>query len=93
MIYRYSKLDDNEGLDGGPRFEIDDHHNFTICVVDEEDTARLFTAAADLLEAGQAALDYLTDHAIDLEGEPEQFLARIRIDLADAIAKAKGGAA
>ena len=47
----------------------------------------------ELLAAAQAALEYLTDHAIDLEGEPEELLARIRIDLADAIAKAKGGAA
>jgi hypothetical protein len=47
--------------------------------------------AGDLLSAAQAALDYLTDHAIDLEGEEEALLAGIRIDLADAIAKAKGG--
>jgi hypothetical protein len=46
----------------------------------------------DLLTAAQAALDYLTDHAIDLDGEPEERLAGLRIGLADAIAKAKGGA-
>lgn len=50
-------------------------------------------AAAELITAAQAALDYLTDHAIDLEGAPEELLAGIRIELADAIAKAKGGAA
>jgi hypothetical protein len=49
-------------------------------------------ATADLLDAAQAALNYLTDHAIDLEGEPEELLAGIRVDLADAIAKAKGDA-
>jgi hypothetical protein len=48
--------------------------------------------AGELLAATQAALDYLTDHAIDLEGEPEEILAGLRIDLADAIAKAKRGA-
>lgn len=48
--------------------------------------------AGELLAAVQAALDYFTDHAIDLEGEPEELLAGIRIDLADAIEKAKGGA-
>jgi len=49
-------------------------------------------ATGDLLTAAQASLDYLTDHAIDLEGEEEALLAGIRIDLADAILKAKGGA-
>lgn len=48
---------------------------------------------ADLLTAAQAALDYLTDHAIDLDGEPEEILAGIRLNLTDTIAKAKGGAA
>jgi hypothetical protein len=49
--------------------------------------------AADLVTAAQAALDYLTDHAIDLEGEAEEHLAVVRLNLADAIAAAKGGAA
>jgi len=54
--------------------------------------AALELAAGDLLAAAQAALDYLTELAIDLDDEPEQMLAGIRIDLAEAIAKAKGGA-
>jgi hypothetical protein len=49
-------------------------------------------AIAELIAAGQAALDYLTDHAIDLEGEPEEILAGIRIDLADALGKVRTGA-
>ena len=44
----------------------------------------------ELLSAAQAALDCLTDHAIDLEGESNEILAGIRIDHADAIAKGKG---
>jgi hypothetical protein len=51
MTYRYTKLDDGEGLDGGPRYEIDDVRGFTVCIVDEEDEARLFCAAPDLLDA------------------------------------------
>jgi hypothetical protein len=42
-----------------------------------------------LIVAAQEALDYLTDHAIDLEAEPEELLADLRIRLADAIAAAQ----
>jgi hypothetical protein len=31
MSYRYTKLDDGEGLDGGARYEIDNVHSFTVC--------------------------------------------------------------
>lgn len=57
MTYRYTKLDDGEGLDGGPRFEIDGVHGFTVCIVDEEYEARLFCAAPDLLEALQTYVE------------------------------------
>lgn len=55
--------------------------------------AALIAIAPELLAAAQVALDYLTDHAIDLDGEPEELLAGIRIDLADAIHSAKGDGA
>jgi hypothetical protein len=55
MTYHYTKLDDGEGIDGQPRYEIDDIHGFTVCIVDDEDTARLFCAAPDLLEAAELA--------------------------------------
>lgn len=59
MTYRITKLDDGEGPDQGPRYEIDDPHGFTICVVDDEDTARLFAAAFDMREALAMALQAL----------------------------------
>jgi hypothetical protein len=46
----------------------------------------------DFISAAQDALDYLTDHAIDLCGAEEEIVAGIRIRLADAIAKQKRGA-
>ena len=52
----------------------------------------LIATAPALLAVAQAALDYLTDHAIDLEGEPEEILAGLRLDLDDAILAAQGGA-
>jgi hypothetical protein len=63
MTYRYTKLDDGEGLDGGPRYEVDDIHGFTICVVDDENTARLFSASLDLLEALGLCEDALSELA------------------------------
>ena len=51
MTYRYTKLDDEEGINGQPRYEIDATYGFTVCVVDDEDTARLFCAAPDLSDA------------------------------------------
>ena len=92
MTYRYSKLDDHEGLDCGPRFEIDDHHNFTLCVVDDENTARLFTAAPDLLEALEELL------ADDMQGMDAIAIEQIENgslfgNAIAALAKAKGGAA
>jgi len=47
--YHYTMLDDHEGLDGGPRYEINDAENFTVCIVDDEAEARLFCAAPELL--------------------------------------------
>lgn len=59
MTYHYTKLDDAEGIDGQPRYEIDDVHGFTVCIVDEEYQARLFCAAPDLLEALAQAVQAL----------------------------------
>ena len=59
MTYRYTKLDDGEGPDGGARYEIDEVHGFTVCVVDDEETARLFCAAPDMLAALEQALEAL----------------------------------
>jgi hypothetical protein len=91
MTFKYTMLDDNEGLDGGPRFEIDDVHGFTVCIVDDEDTARLFCAAPDLLHdlarlverdrAEAAECGFTDDEMTWLE------------DARRTIAKAKGGAA
>jgi len=55
---------------------------------EEEANACLIAAAPDLLEAASEALGYLTDHAIDLDGEEEAILAGIRENLASVIAKA-----
>ena len=41
---------------------------------------------AKLYVAAQRALDYLTDHGIDLEGEEEALVADIRLDLENALA-------
>jgi hypothetical protein len=38
-----------------------------------------------LYAAAQRALDYLTDHGLDLEGEEEAYVADIRLDLANAL--------
>lgn len=83
MTYRYTKLDDHEGLDGGPRYEIDDFEGFTVCIVDDEDTARLFCAAPDLL----AELEQLAFEAERRAGVPRSFITRARA----IITKAKGG--
>ena len=45
---------------------------------------------AQLLEAAKEALDYLTDHGIDLEGEDEERVAGIRLRLDEAIDAAYG---
>lgn len=97
MSYRIHKLDDGEGPDNGPRYEIDDPHGFTICVVDDEDTARLFAAAPKLLtaletqtEAAQAIIAAWSQG--DLAGAVRLLDASLADALA-AIAKAKGGAA
>lgn len=91
MTYRYTKLDDGEGLDGGPRYEIEEVCGFVSCVVDDEDTARLFCAAPDLLEALE---DLLAD---DMQGMTTAERAAIEErslygKALAAIAKAKGGA-
>jgi hypothetical protein len=41
---------------------------------------------AKLYAAAQRALDYLTDHGIDLDGEDEALVADIRLDLENALA-------
>jgi hypothetical protein len=43
------------------------------------------TPDAQLLEAAKEALEYLTDHGIDLEGEEEELVAGIRLRLDEAI--------
>jgi len=63
--YYYTMLDDHEGLDGGPRYEINDAENFTVCIVDDEAEARLFCAAPELL----AALGSLIAQIDRLQGE------------------------
>jgi hypothetical protein len=69
MTYRYTKLDDDEGLDGGPRYEIDDVRGFTICVVDDEETARLFCAAQGLLtQLARMVETFAPDHESDFAG-------------------------
>ncbi len=55
-----------------------------------EANAYLIASAPDLLEAGQEAMNYLDDLAIDLDGHDEEILAAIRLKLSEAIAKAKG---
>ena len=88
MTYRYTRLDDHEGLDGGSRFEIDDIHGFTVCIVDDEDTARLFSAAPDLLEALTLMVNtFAPDNENDFEGCNLNHFREARA----AIAKAKGG--
>ena len=52
--------------------------------------ARLIAAAPHLLSVAQEALDYLTDHGIDLDGEEEAHVAGIRGRLDEAINAAKG---
>ena len=69
MTYRYTKLDDGEGLDGGPRYEIDDTYGFTICVVDDEAIARLFSASYRLLqELTRMVATFAPDHEDDFVG-------------------------
>jgi hypothetical protein len=86
MSYRYITLDDAEGIDGGPRYEIDDAHGFTVCIVDDEDQARLFCAAQDLLEAAVLAEDALSDLARSDDGTCS--ISALH-GLRDAIAKVK----
>jgi hypothetical protein len=81
----------HDGLEMLEEIVVSDGHDTELAAWLREDCRRSL-AASDLLDAAQAALDYLTDHAIDLEGEPEEILVGLRNDLADAIAKAKGGA-
>ena len=45
-----------------PRYEINDF-NFTVCIVDDEDTARRFAAALDMLAALELCEDVLSDLA------------------------------
>ena len=85
MTYRYSKIEDNEGLDGGDRYEIEEVCGFVTCIVDDEDTARLFCAAPDLL----SELAQLANEAERRAGVPKSFITRARA----VIAKATGGAA
>jgi len=47
------------------------------------------TENTQLLEAAKEALEYLTDHGIDLEGEDEEFVAGIRLRLDEAIIAAE----
>ena len=69
MTHRYTILDDHEGLDGGPRYEIDDFHGFTVCIVNDEETARLFCAAEKLLQALILMVDiFAPDHESDFAG-------------------------
>lgn len=49
----------------------------------------LIAAAPKLLKAAKRALDYLTDHGIDLEGRDEETVAAIRAELDDAISSAE----
>lgn len=87
MTYRYTKLDDHEGLDGGPRYEIEEVCGFVTCVVDDEDTARLFCAALDLLEALQEFMTDIEGRFGEVPGDCTAYsLARA------AIAKVTGGA-
>ncbi len=90
MTYRIHKLDDGEGPDQGPRYEIDDPHGFTICVVDDEDTARLFAAAPKMLDALVLCEDVLSELARLDDCTPSvSALQRTR----EAIAAVKGGVA
>ena len=69
MTYKFTRLDDHEGLDGGPRYEIDDVHGFTVCIVDDEETARLFCAAQGLLTQLTRMVDtFVPDHESDFVG-------------------------
>jgi hypothetical protein len=91
MTFRYTKLDDGEGLDGGPRFEIEEVCGFVSCVVDDEDTARLFCAALDLLEALEELVERERAEAAS-NGFTDDEMAWLE-DSRRAIRKAKGGAA
>ncbi len=91
MTYRYTKLDDGEGLDGEPRYEIDDVHGFTVCIVDEEDEARLFCAAPDLLDALADLVERDRTEAASC-GFSDDEMSWLE-DARRAIAKAKGGVA
>lgn len=55
-----------------------------------EANAKLIAAAPQLLAAAKRALEYLTDHGLDLDGHEEEIVAGIRAELDDAITKAKG---
>lgn len=46
---------------------------------------RIESLSEELLDISRVALAYLTDHAIDLDGDAEQLLASIRLRLDDAI--------
>jgi len=59
-------------------------------VEETEANARLIAASPKLLEAGQKALEYLTDHGIDLDGEEEELVAGIRLELHEAVEAATG---
>ena len=89
MTYHYTKLDDGEGLDGGARYEIDEALGFTVCVVDDEKTARLFCAAPQLLEGTEDLLGMLSSLADEYDICRE--LVEEAKELREAIRQAKGG--
>jgi hypothetical protein len=87
MTYHYTKLDDGEGRDGKARYEIDETLGFTVCVVDDEETARLFCAAPQLRDTLELCEDVLSDLARLDDGTPS--ISALNLARA-ALAKARG---
>jgi len=86
MSYTYKKI---EGDFPGPLYEIDEVMAFLVCVVEDEKTARLFSASDELLKALEGVESWMVDYANPTQCGYHFHLADVRA----AIAKAKGGAA